>query len=847
MKNTLDSEKNNKQNISESVSENTNIDERRAARVYSENIIITYNCVSKDFIYPSSVKKQFSARFDSRPIWEIMEEDGIASESVAEKIHCKIMEIADADVPIAYFEEYFLRNTEQTRKWYCIGFLCPVPGADIYITFTDIDSEVADNRRLMQMAEYDRLTGLLNHDAFCRTVEMLMKNDEEGIGKGEYAMVYFDVLRFKAVNDMFGIAEGDRLLRYIADTITRLGKRGDVLCRHGADRFIIFTHTAGNELQECIEDILNVIKKYDLSFEITCNVGIYVTKDEMLSVDSMIDRAVLAQSVIKGSYTTRYNYYTESLRNAMLSEQEIAGMMSVALAEKHFVAYYQPQYNHSTGTLVGAEALVRWNHPERGLISPGIFIPIFEKNGFITKLDLYVFEEVCSFIRKCMDEGLQVVPISANFSRHDIFQPNFVENLEEIRTKYDVPTEYLRVEITESAIVGGSQLVNDVVKKLHQYGYIVEMDDFGTGYSSLNVLKDIDLDIIKLDMMFLSDKSGNNRGGTIVSSVVRMAKWLGMPVIAEGVETLAQADFLRSIGCDYIQGYLYSKPLQEDAYRELVRSCTIGETASQMKFIDTLNACDFWDPKSQETLIFSNYVGGAAIFEYRNNNIEIMRVNKKYLDEICMNISEKELIATDAMNMFEDSDKQIYLKMLEQAIETGEEQECETWRTFSSSCCGNDKICIRCNVRLIGRSGDTYLFYAMIRNVTAEKEHYTEILDSERRFKMASEQVNIYYWEYTVATREMRPCFRCMRDLGLPALLTNYPDSAIEMGVFPPEVADMYRDWHKQIAEGVKELEAVIPLTADRVPFHVRYTTEFDEKGRPVKAYGSAALVVNND
>jgi len=147
-------------------------------------------------------------------------------------------------------------------------------------------------------------------------------------------------------------------------------------------------------------------------------------------------------------------------------------------------------------------------------------------------------------------------------------------------------------------------------------------------------------------------------------------------------------------------------------------------------------------------------------------------------------------------------------------------------------------------VRMIGKSDTSILFYAMIRNITAEKRRYIDVLDSERRFKMASEQVNIYYWEYTVATREMRPCFRCMRDLGLPALLTNYPDSAIEMGVFPPEVADMYRDWHRQIAEGVRELEAVIPLTVGRVPFRVRYTTEFDENGRPVKAYGSAALVV---
>ena len=263
-----------------------------------------------------------------------------------------------------------------------------------------------------------------------------------------------------------------------------------------------------------------------------------------------------------------------------------------------------------------------------------------------------------------------------------------------------------------------------------------------------------------------------------------------------------------------------------------------------MMLMDTLNVANFWSDDSLETLIFSNFVGGAAIFDFKDGKPEILRVNKKYLAELGMNLTEKELIHKNPLDFFNETGKETYMNMLKLAIETEEEQECETWRTITSPCCGEEKMCIRSTVRMLGKSKDNYLFYAMIRNITAEKKKYDDILDSERRFKMASEQVNIYYWEYTVATKEMRPCFRCMRDLGLPALMTNYPESAIEMGVFPPETADMYRDWHKQIAEGVPELEAVIPLTSGRVPFTVRYTTEFDENGRPVKAYGSAALVV---
>lgn len=811
-----------------------------------ENILITYDCKSEKFQYPDSMEKHFAARFDNRSLGQIMKEDRFASKEDVEQFDKMLNEIAGADTPQVFFAEYKLKAADQSWKWYRLGFVCTIPQDLISITVTNMEKEIAESSHFVQLSEYDELTGLYNMKGFSKYVELAANQDEAGVSAGKYAVICFDVIRFKAINDIFGVAKGNKLLQYIAQVIRETLKSGDFACRSISDHFVIFTHTEGNELGDMIEQMLEKIEGYELPFVINCNVGIYITNGERLSVDAMIDRAILAQSVIKGSYMEKYSYYTEALRNDMLGEQEIIAMVETAIAQEQFVAFYQPQYNHSNGMLIGAEALVRWNHPEKGLISPGVFIPICEKNGFITRLDLYVFEQTCKFIRKCMDKGIPVVPISSNFSRNDIFQPNYVEKLEEIRKKYEVPAKYLRVEITESTVVGGIKQVNKIIEQLHECGYLVEMDDFGSGYSSLNVLKDISFDIIKLDMMFLREETESNRGGIIVSAVMRMAKWLGMPVIAEGVETVKQADFLRSIGCESIQGYLYSKPLPEDQYEEKLRNSTVGENIQQMRLIDTINACDFWNPKSRETLIFSNFVGGAAIFDYHDGKIEILRVNQKYLQEIGLNQSEKEFIKTDPLSTLDEANRKIYHAMLEQAIQSMDEEECETWRELSSSCCGEERICIRSNVRVIGKSDDDYLFYAMIRNITAEKNRFEEILDSERRFKMASEQVNIYYWEYTVATKEMRPCFRCMRDLGLPAVLTNYPDSAIEMGIFPPEVADMYRDWHRQIAEGVKELEAIIPLTVGRVPFHVRYTTEFDENGRPVKAYGSAALVVDS-
>ena len=248
-----------------------------------------------------------------------------------------------------------------------------------------------------------------------------------------------------------------------------------------------------------------------------------------------------------------------------MTEQELLDCFDDAIKYGHIFATYQPKINHATGRMVGAEALMRWSHPEYGMQYPSDFIPVLEKNDLIYRADLAVFEIVCKFQRKCLDNGISVVPISVNMSRYDIYRKNYVDEIEKLRVKYDIPVKYLHVEVTETSAIGGMELISGVLKQLHEYGYIVEMDDFGSGYSSLNVLKDLAVDVIKLDMRFLSGNIGG-RGGTIISAIVQMAKWLGTPVIAEGVETMEQADYMKSIGCKYIQGYLYSKPVVEEEF-----------------------------------------------------------------------------------------------------------------------------------------------------------------------------------------------------------------------------------------------------------------------------------------
>lgn len=532
--------------------------------------------------------------------------------------------------------------------------------------------------------------------------------------------------------------------------------------------------------------------------------------------------------------------------NKKMTEQEFLACFDDAVKFGHIFVTYQPKINHCTGRMIGAEALMRWTHPAYGMQYPSDFIPVLEKNDLIYRADLAVFESVCKFQRSVLDSGEKPVPVSVNMSRYDIYRRDYAQEIEKLRIKYDVPVKYIHVEITETSAIGGMDLITSVLKKLHEYGYVVEMDDFGSGYSSLNILKDLSVDVIKLDMRFLSGSIGG-RGGTILNAVVQMAKWLGTPVIAEGVETLEQADYMKSIGCKYIQGYLYSKPVGEDEFREKLKQLDYEPLVPPIDLVTEMDAGRFWDPKSMETLVFNNFVGGAVIFSYQNGKAEILRVNKKYVKEIGMNMLEQDIIDGDPWESMDSKNRRIYEDTLKRAISSNEEESCETWRLICSKTCGEDRICIRSYIRLIGKTETQYLFYAMVQNITAEKKSWDELYESERKFRFASEQANVYAWEYNISTKEMRPCFRCMRDLNLPPLVENYPEPAIEVGIFPPDYADMYREWMRKLDTGeVDTLEGIIPLTVGRVPFHVRYTLERDENGKPLKAYGSATLVVDH-
>ena len=458
-----------------------------------------------------------------------------------------------------------------------------------------------------------------------------------------------------------------------------------------------------------------------------------------MDISASYDRAAIAKDTVKGRYDVYVATYDESMRSAILRQQEITGQMKQALEEGQFEVWLQPQFNHNTGMLFGAEALVRWRHPQEGIISPGEFIPIFERNGFVYEVDRFVWEQSCAMLRKWLDKGLQPVPISVNISRYDVLKDDLIDIITGLVKKYGLPDNLLRLEITESAFSKSSERIIHVVEQLVEMGFIVEIDDFGSGYSSLNTLKDVPAQVLKRDIRCLENDSNAQRGGSIIESVVRMARWLGMSVIAEGVEIVEQANYLTSIGCEYIQGYLYSKPIQVSEYERLYMTGDIKYVPEKIQQADTWNNNAFWNPKSMETLIFNSYVGGACIFEYHNGQTELLRYNNAYA-EIFNSFTKKNYLTDrkDILTILDKENAELVKNNIETAIKTKKESTCEA--SFSASTVS--RVYVRVTVRQIAQAGDRSLFYCVVADITAQREAERIEREAAERTSTIMENIN---------------------------------------------------------------------------------------------------------
>ena len=564
----------------------------------------------------------------------------------------------------------------------------------------------------------DALTHLYNREGFFLCAgEMIDRH-----APGYYLLASFDVDNFKVINDQYGSDKGDEVLCRIAEIIkSAIEPIGGICCRFGGDTFAaLYPRDAFHS--EALVNMRRRLSRPDESIQpIAFSIGIYPVDDPSMSLSAMYDRAAIARQTTKGHYDAHIAWYDDAMRERILRQQQIVTRMRGALRDEEFEAWFQPQYNHATGALIGAEALVRWRDAQSGMIvPPGDFIPVFERNGFIYEMDKYIWERACAFLRKWLDNGFNPLPVSVNISRQDFFHEDFFDALTGLMEKYAIPVSLLRLEITESAFSTSTQQIVAAVKRLVAFGFEVEIDDFGSGYSSLNTLKDVPASILKLDMRFLESAEDSQRGGNILQSVVRMSKWLGMSVIAEGVETKAQADYLKSIGCLYVQGYYYARPMPGNEYEALLTHGTLREKLMALETVENLDNNAFWDPKSMDTLIFNSYVGGACICEYQDGRAEILRVNDKYRETFGANVSADAIFADNTTDSMDGESRRTLLSNIRRAVETGGECTCET--AIRDLYGQQTRKYIRSTVRVIARAGDRYLLYCMVDDMTRQRE-----------------------------------------------------------------------------------------------------------------------------
>ena len=382
------------------------------------------------------------------------------------------------------------------------------------------------------------------------------------------ACIQFDISRFKIINDIYGERMGDQILQFIKDNLAEICNETQYYLNLRSDVFVVLSEfQQESELDELVRQIQTRCKMFK-NIKLTYSIGVYIVNDRKMDLRQIEDRAAMARKKAKGNMMNNVLYYQEEFKEMLYIRNFIEESLPSAIDEKQFQMYLQPKYSIVQNHIVGAEALVRWQHPDRGMIYPNEFIPVIEENGYIKKVDYYIWKEACNFLKRCEQAGIKNCPVSVNVSRLHLTDTVFMDYLAQTIHEAGIPKEQLELEITETI---GDEQISNMAELLKHQGYKLLMDDFGSGYSSLNILLETPFDVIKLDKKFMENMMVSEKGRLILEYVVAMADKLGLELLAEGVETEEQVKLLRKIGCDNVQGYYYAKPMPVEDFFELLQ------------------------------------------------------------------------------------------------------------------------------------------------------------------------------------------------------------------------------------------------------------------------------------
>lgn len=432
-----------------------------------------------------------------------------------------------------------------------------------------VDIIVGAREDITEFSEKDVLTGGYNRRGFIRITERLLNEVPD---RTKYAVLFFNVKNFKAVNELFGVESGDVVLQNIFRTLTHSKLSPVITARVESDHFVCLVENKNLDFEELTSVCDNKFVKDGKCMNLIIRCGIFYVEEKPMKISGMIDRAKLAKRYITDEYVQPYMVYDHSMQVSYIDKAKLAGELQEGIAKEQFKVYYQPVIDTKTGKIASAEALIRWIHPDKGFISPALFIPALEENGHISELDFYVLKKVWQFINDRCENNKFVVPISVNLSWMDFYDEIMMEKIlkEMDRFRENGREHMARFEITETSYAAIRENRSGILESLRIKNAKILLDDFGSGFSSFGMLQDYDFDILKIDMSFIRKIGENPKTKSIVHSIIGMAHEIGIKTVAEGVETEEQVSFLRQSGCDYIQGYYYSKPLPEEEFVEFL-------------------------------------------------------------------------------------------------------------------------------------------------------------------------------------------------------------------------------------------------------------------------------------
>ena len=642
------------------------------------------------------------------------------------------------------WEEPFLREGAWDFVWW------PVAPAVLQVRVQHMTRRGRQLRYGRRLQERDDITGIYRKEKFFSCVKEKLATAPAG----QYALVRMDIDRFSLINAFFGVREGDQLLQHIAGVFTRFAKQREPGLLYGrieADTFgLLMRYEEEKSLRTRLRRIDDDVRRYNVSFDISPTFGVYRVEDLTLPVDSMFDKANLAAKQSKGHYSHTISFYTDQMGRTVEWEQQIMNEMNEAIRRDQFYVYLQPKYNLQSHTLSGAEALVRWHHPKWGVLRPSEFIPVFERNGFIARLDRYMWEKTCQILNNWLREGKAPRPVSVNVSRVNMYNPHLADVISGITRRYGVPNKLLQLEMTESAYTDNPVAMKQMLQKLHDKGFTILMDDFGSGYSSLNVLKNMPVDLIKIDMQFLGESDVPGRGENIIASVVRMAKWLQIPTVAEGVEKPEQVSFLRGIGCEYIQGYYLSPPMLPEEYEVFASQYVEREEPQGETSIDREN---FWVSNPHLHDLFTDVEQPLAIYEYTGDDVQVLRINKAFSRSFGYRKDEKGRVVI--RDMMEPEALGQLLFACRCASQRRGSAECE-YRRYNRD---GQSVWVHINLRYLSRVGSRIILFGVLTDISLQKELEEELFRYRTMMPREEERPRIMLMDYSDGDRRVLRSF----------------------------------------------------------------------------------------